>query len=56
MLSLYIYGFIAYRDFVGRDRELRFCYAYRFPTGLILEGIDKDEFIPGGPDAYNEST
>ena len=55
-LSLYIYGFIAYRDFVGDDQELRFCYVYRFATGLILEGLDKDEFIPGGPEAYNEST
>ena len=40
-LSLYFYGFIAYRDFVGDDHELRFCYVYRFPTGLILEGLDK---------------
>lgn len=55
-LSLYFYGFIAYRDFVGDDHEMRFCYVYRFPTGLILKGLDKDEFIPGGPEAYNQST
>jgi hypothetical protein len=55
-LSLYVYGFFAYQDFQGNDHELRFCYVYRFPTGLILVDIDKDEFILGGPKPYNEST
>jgi hypothetical protein len=53
--NLWVYGFIATRDFLGRRHKHRFCGAWH--------GVDPDEgsdepngFLEGGPAAYHGSS
>ena len=52
-LTLYVYGYIRYRDAFGQGRQTKFCYEYRVPIGVDLR---PEGFYEGGPSSYTSQT
>jgi hypothetical protein len=53
-----VYGFIRYRDAFSKSkiRETRFCYVYGLKRNLVGEAVQPNQFLVGGPAAYNDVT
>lgn len=47
-MSLWAYGYVAYRDFIGREHKTGFCYRWYPPDQLISQGRWEYE----GPESY----
>ena len=52
-LTLYVYGYIRYRDAFGQRRQTKFCHEYRVPIGMDLR---PEGFYEGGPPSYTSQT
>jgi len=51
--TLWLYGFIDYRDINDRPHQNRFCFGYHVPGGF---NPNPEGFYVSGPDAYNRCT
>ena len=47
-MSLWAYGYIAYKDFIGREHKTGFCFRWYPPDEFIPQG----RWIYEGPDSY----
>jgi len=51
-LTLWVYGYIKYRDISRKERETQFCFRWE----PVSDTGRRNQFIPTGPETYNRAT